>query len=174
MNRAVYLDRDGVINPLIHRGPVRGWTPPWNVNEFSIFPWVKESIKYLKNDGFMVFVVSNQPDIYSNEMPWQMTETINQILLDNLAIDDIMTCHQRGNYNYKPNPGMLISLRDTYAIDMSVSWMIGDTWKDAVAAHIAHVSYIHLGDEDPVSSSVFAKVPTLKEAVPIILDPIWE
>lgn len=81
MNRAVYLDRDGVINPLIHRGPVRGWTPPWNVNEFSIFPWVKESIKYLKNDGFMVFVVSNQPDIYSNEMPWQMTETINQICL---------------------------------------------------------------------------------------------
>jgi D-glycero-D-manno-heptose 1,7-bisphosphate phosphatase len=170
MNKAIYLDRDGVINPLIWRGN-RGWTPPWNISEFSVFPWVQESIKYLKNSNYKVFVVSNQPDVYSSEMPWEFTGTINQILLDNLGIDDIMTCHQRGHYNYKPNPGMLITLRDAHNIDVEESWMVGDTWKDAVAAHIAHVNYIHVGMEDPISSYVFANVDTLEQAVPIILDP---
>ena len=61
MNKAVFLDRDGVINkPIVIDG--KSYAPRL-LEDFKIFPKVKSDVKKLKNKGFKVFVITNQPDI---------------------------------------------------------------------------------------------------------------
>lgn len=168
---AIFFDRDGVINPLIYRGSNRGDTPPWTVEEFQFYPEARGAVQRAKDAGYMTFIVSNQPDVYSREMHWEEPAKINKLIYDNLAVDNIKMCHQRGHRNYKPNPGMLIDLRDEYNIYMGRSWMIGDTWKDAVAAKLANIRYVHIGKEDPIAH-VWLKVANVREAVDVILDTV--
>ncbi len=110
-NRAVFLDRDGVINrPLICAGQP---FPPSSWKEFEILPGVLEACQNLKKLGFLLIVATNQPDVGRGKLDRETVDSIHQELLRQLPLDKIMTCfHGGAAYGdpcacRKPFPGML-------------------------------------------------------------------
>ena len=132
--RAVFLDRDGVINrPLIRSG--RPY-PPAALAEFEILPDVPEACWLLEKLGFILVVATNQPDVGRGTLAREAVETIHAWLVQQLPIARIMTCfHGGAAYGdpcdcRKPLPGMLFQAAETLKINLAASFMIGDRWRD--------------------------------------------
>jgi D-glycero-D-manno-heptose 1,7-bisphosphate phosphatase len=134
--RAVFLDRDGVIN----RSDVRDGRPfaPLRVEEFDILPGVVEAVAALKAAGFLVIVTTNQKDIGEGLASMDVLEAMHDKLRAEVDVDDICVClcgdHCR---RYKPSPGMLLDAARQWNIDLATSIMVGDRWRDVDAGKAA-------------------------------------
>ena len=71
MNRAVFLDRDGVINPLVYNLDTNEYESPHYMDDFSIFPYTAESLKLLQERDFKLFLISNQPSFAKGKTPFR-------------------------------------------------------------------------------------------------------
>jgi len=134
VNKAVFLDRDGVIN----QTEVRDGKPyaPRKIEDFIILPGVEDAIVNIKALGYLVVVVTNQPDINNNLVDSAAVEAMHNRLA-HLPIDKIYVCpHTRdeGCFCRKPKPGMLFQARDELNIDLSKSYMVGDRQSDMQAS----------------------------------------
>ena len=129
--KAVFLDRDGVINrPLIHDGLPY---PPNSLDELEILPGVYESLRILGECGFLLIVVTNQPDVGRGIQKKQTVEKMHTFLLNKLPLDVIYVCWhgQDGECDCrKPLPGLLYQAEQDWHIDLKKSFMIGDRWRD--------------------------------------------
>lgn len=136
--KAVFLDRDGVINKAIVRSGIP--YPPYTLSDFKILPSVKEALTNLKSKGYKLIVISNQPDVARGSLKKTTVEKFNSILLASLPIDEIMCCYHDDSDNCncrKPKPGFIFSSAKKYKIDLSRSFMIGDRWRDIDAGKAA-------------------------------------
>jgi D-glycero-D-manno-heptose 1,7-bisphosphate phosphatase len=129
--KAVFLDRDGVLNRavIIDRKPY----PPSSIDEVVIPDGVREGLIELKELGYLLIVVTNQPDVARRTTTLKKVDEINNYLLKNLKIDDIFCCFHDSNDNCdcrKPKPGMIYTAEKKWNIDLSQSYIIGDRWKD--------------------------------------------
>jgi len=132
--RAVFLDRDGVINQAILRDGKP--YPPSGVAELKIVGGAAESLRDLKQAGFLLIVVTNQPDIARGTQDRAAVDAIHQALRDALPLDDFFVCaHDDSDHCdcRKPLPGLLLSAAEKYDIDMPRSFMVGDRWRDVDA-----------------------------------------
>jgi D-glycero-D-manno-heptose 1,7-bisphosphate phosphatase len=172
MRRAVFLDRDGVIN----RAFVRNGRPyaPTSLKEFEILPGVPESLRLLRKAGFVLVVATNQPDVNKGLTPKEVVESMHQKLLTEFEIDDIQVCYSTDaekSYRRKPQPGMLTDAAATWNIDLKQSFMVGDRWRDIEAGQAAGCKTIfidyHYDENHPVSPNY--TVYSLAEATQIIL-----
>ncbi len=139
MRRAVFLDRDGVLNrTLVIDGTPH---PPANVEELELLPGVPEALRILAARGFMLIVVTNQPDVARGTQTREMVDMTNAALRAALPeLDDILVCYHDnadGCACRKPKPGMLLQAAATHGIDMARSFMIGDRWSDIAAGRAA-------------------------------------
>jgi D-glycero-D-manno-heptose 1,7-bisphosphate phosphatase len=132
--RAVFLDRDGVINrPLIRSGKPY---PPSSLVEFEILSGVPEACRVLKGLGFALVVATNQPDVGRGTLSREVVETIHGWLLQQLPVDRVMTCFHGGAAFgdpcecRKPQAGMLFRAAEVLKINLAKSFMIGDRWRD--------------------------------------------
>ena len=147
MYKAVFLDRDGVINSTISREDGR-ITSPWTFEEFkqSLFPHVKSSIKKLKDNGFMVFVVTNQPGVLDGDMMMTELDDMCGLLEEDYQVDHVLYALKKDTNFYKPNNGMFESLIDFYKIDRKKSYLVGDRWKDIVPGNKSKLTTILVGN----------------------------
>jgi D-glycero-D-manno-heptose 1,7-bisphosphate phosphatase len=135
--RAVFLDRDGVIN----RAVVRNGKPypPSSVEELEIVENCAEALNALKARGLLLIVVTNQPDVARGTQTREAVERIHQALQSALPIDDFLTCFHDDNEKAcdcrKPKPGLLLQAARKYALELFDSFLIGDRWRDIDAAH---------------------------------------
>jgi D-glycero-D-manno-heptose 1,7-bisphosphate phosphatase len=142
-NKAIFLDRDGVINKaiVIDGKPY----PPSSLEELEILEGVCEGIARLINAGYKIFIVTNQPDVGRGKVSRESVDKIHYFLKSQLAIDDIYCCFH-GTDNEcecrKPKPGMLNSAVRQWDVDINVSYLIGDRWRDIEAGKKAGVSTI--------------------------------
>lgn len=131
VKRAVFLDRDGVLNlAMIKNGKPY---PPNNLAELIIPDEVLPALIQLKSAGFLLIGATNQPDVARGTTPIETVQTINDVLMQKLPLDDIRVCYHDDKDNCscrKPSPGLLINAAKDYGIDLSKSFMIGDRWKD--------------------------------------------
>ena len=134
LNKAVFLDRDGVINrPIIVDGKPY---PPQTVTDFEILPGVDRACLDLKSAGYLLIVVTNQPDVGRGILKKEVVEAIHQTMLRYLPIDWVEVCYHAGAKFgeececRKPKPGMLINAAAALNIDLSHSFVIGDRWRD--------------------------------------------
>lgn len=131
MRRAVFLDRDGVLNRAI---VVQGTPhPPANLAEFEVLPGVVQACTELREAGFLLIVVTNQPDVARGTQQREIVEAINRALFSAVPIDDIRVCYHDDQDQCscrKPLPGLLIEAAKEWQIDLSASFMVGDRWKD--------------------------------------------
>ena len=133
-NKAIFLDRDGVLN----RAFVRDGKPypPYEIEDFEILPGVAEALGLFKSLGFLTVVVTNQPDIRTGKQTLVKIEQFHRVLRQELPIDDIRTCYHTDADNCscrKPRPGMLLDAAKDLEIDCHRSVMVGDRWRDVMA-----------------------------------------
>jgi D-glycero-D-manno-heptose 1,7-bisphosphate phosphatase len=133
-NKAVFLDRDGVINrPIIVDGKPY---PPRTVADFEILPGVDRACLDLKSAGYLLIVVTNQPDVGRGILKKEVVEGIHQTMLRHLPIDSVEVCYHAGAKFgeecdcRKPRPGMVFAAAERFAIDLAHSFMVGDRWRD--------------------------------------------
>jgi D-glycero-D-manno-heptose 1,7-bisphosphate phosphatase len=147
MTRAVFLDRDGVLNEAI----IRNGKPysPETVGDCVIVPGAAKSLAALRADGYRLIVVTNQPDIARGKVTRQQVESINQHLRSLLPIDAVEMCEHDDSDQCdcrKPKPGMLVRAAKRDGIVLSESFMIGDRWRDVEAGRRASCRTILVGD----------------------------
>jgi len=160
MNRAVFLDRDGVINELVYYPDHGIVDSPFTPEQFKLFPWVGKSIKKLSKGGYKVIIVSNQPGIAKGYLSREGFEQIRGKMLSELKdqgafIDGEYYCFHhpeakikklKVNCNCrKPEPGLLLEAAEALDINLSLSWMIGDGLTDVQAGKKAGCKTILLG-----------------------------
>ena len=140
MNRAVFLDRDGVINRAITRDDLP--FPPMSLSDFEILPGVPEACAKLKAAGFLLVVATNQPDVGRGVVPRELVEAMNAQMQKVIQLDGIEICFHPGRGASdcdcrKPKPGMLLHAAKELDIDLKQSWMVGDRWRDVDCGHAA-------------------------------------
>ena len=165
LKRAVFVDRDGVLNRAVIRDG-RPY-PPSTLEEFEILPGVTEAIVRLRDAGFLVIGATNQPDVARGTQRREVVEAMNARLLEEMPIVDILVCYEDGDDcpRRKPNPGLLLEAAETYIIDLAASFMIGDRWRDVEAGRRAgcRTVFIDLGyterKPDPPADHTAADLP---------------
>ena len=174
MIRAVFLDRDGVINRALERDGLP--YPPANPSEFKIFPEVPEACRRLKQAGFLLVVATNQPDVGRGTLKQEAVETIHAEMRRRLPLDRVEVCYHPGKGLSdcdcrKPKPGMLLRAARELDIDLAHSWMVGDRWRDVDCGHAAgcRTIFIDRGYAEELKQPPDFRAKNLLEAAEIIL-----
>jgi D-glycero-D-manno-heptose 1,7-bisphosphate phosphatase len=173
MKRAVFLDRDGVIN----RAMVRNGKPypPACLGELDILPGVGEAMRRLHAADFQLVVVSNQPDVARGAQSCETVEAMHAKLRESgLPIDAFYVCYHDGPANCacrKPRPGMLVAASADLLIDLRRSYIVGDRWRDIEAGQRAGCTaiFVDYGYEEPRPRPPYVAVSSLADAACWIL-----
>jgi D-glycero-D-manno-heptose 1,7-bisphosphate phosphatase len=173
LRRAVFLDRDGVLN----RARVVNGTPhpPASVEELELLPGVEEGCRRLRDAGLLLIVVTNQPDIARGTQTLEEVEALNRALCSRLPLDEVRVCPHDdadGCHCRKPAPGMLLDAAHDHGIDLECSVMVGDRWRDVEAGRRAGCKtvFIDSGYSERPPGVPDLIVRQLEEAVPWILE----
>ena len=160
MNRAVFLDRDGVINELVYHQEQEIIDSPFTVGQFKLISGVTKALKKLHDAEYLTVLVSNQPGIAKGHMTVQNFESIRQkmkseLMGDGAELDGEYYCLHHPdavveNYRVqcncrKPLPGLLFQAAEEMNIDLKESWLIGDNLSDVQAGKAAGCQTILIG-----------------------------
>jgi D-glycero-D-manno-heptose 1,7-bisphosphate phosphatase len=173
---AIFLDRDGVLNrPVIRDGlPF----PPATLDEFELYADATEGCAQLKQAGFFLVVVTNQPDVGRGTQTRELVEAMHGKLRDAVpSLDAIEICYHAGARHgqpcdcRKPKPGMLLRAATNHRIDLRRSFFIGDRWRDVDCAYAAGCRsvFIDHGYSEPLRERPEFTVATFREAVAVVL-----
>ncbi|MCE9610134.1 MAG: HAD family hydrolase [Chthoniobacter sp.] len=173
MKRAVFLDRDGVINrPVVRDGKP---FPPATVADFELLPEVVEACAELKGAGFLLVVATNQPDVGRGTQRRTEVEAMHALMCSALPLDRVEVCYDPGQGQAsdfrKPAPGMLLRAARELDIDLAQSWMIGDRWRDIDCGTAAgcRTIFIDHGYAEPLRTAPDFRARSLHAAVPLII-----
>jgi D-glycero-D-manno-heptose 1,7-bisphosphate phosphatase len=172
VKRAVFLDRDGVINrPITRSGKPY---PPLDIRDFELLPGVIEACQRLKEAGFYIIVVSNQPDVGRGVAIREKIEAIHKKMCAELPIDRVEVCYDGKDDSEfrKPNPGMLLRAAAALDVDLRASFMVGDRWRDVDCGHAAGCTtiFIDRGYTEPLRKAPHFRTHDLLGAARIIVD----
>lgn len=173
---AVFLDRDGVLSrPVIRDG--RPFSPQ-TVDDFELYPEASEGCARLKDAGFTLVVITNQPDVGRGAQTRAVIEAMHARLRAAIpALDGIEVCYHAGRKHgdvcdcRKPKPGMLFRAAASHDLDLRRSYVIGDRWRDVDCAHAAgcRAVFINRGYAEPAPADAEFTVSTFSDAVAAIL-----
>jgi len=140
---AVFLDRDGVLNEAVIRDGKP--FPPAGLTEMRINPEAPAALGLLKQLGFRLFVVTNQPDVGRGTQTREAVEEMDEALRSAMPIDDFFICYHAGTEDCdcrKPKPGLILEAARQHAVPLDQSFLIGDRWRDVDAGTAAGVRTI--------------------------------
>ena len=171
LNRAVFLDRDGVIN----QAQVRDGHPfsPADMTEFFWVEPIKEVTLELKSLGYLLFCVTNQPDVGRGLQGREIVESFHATILAELPIEKVFACYHNDRDECscrKPRPGLIVEAQKEYARNLAASWLIGDRWKDidAGAAAGCNTVFLEYGYDEKLRTKPDHTISQLLELVPLI------
>ena len=172
MRRAVFLDRDGVLNRLVARNGQS--VSPRTLAEFALLPGVRSAVEALQCASLLVIVVTNQPDLARGTLTAAELERMHDRLLKAVPIDAIYVCphdDRDGCSCRKPKPGLLRRASLDWNIRLETSFLVGDTWKDIAAGKAACCATIQVAATlgVPVGVAADLLVPDLPAAAELIL-----
>jgi D-glycero-D-manno-heptose 1,7-bisphosphate phosphatase len=170
--RAVFLDRDGVIN----RAVVRDGKPypPARLEDVEILPGVPDALGRLRAAGFRLVVVTNQPDVARGTQQRSVVEAIDGFLAASLPLDEFRVCYHDDRDDCpcrKPKPGLLEAAARDGDLSLSASFMVGDRWRDVEAGRHAGCTTIFIDRRysEPAPANPDVVVRSLPEAANWIL-----
>ncbi len=165
MNTAVFLDRDGVINKLIFNEANGEFEPPHKIEDLNLYSWTLESLMTVMENGFDLFLVSNQPDYAKGKCSLEdllsVHKRLDEIMIgNNIFFKEYYYCYHHpagivpgysGKCNCrKPEPYFLKKAEKEYGIDLKQSWMIGDRESDILCGKNAGVRTILVKSEEKI------------------------
>lgn len=172
MARAVFLDRDGVVlRPVVREGrpyPASGPGP------LDLLAGVEEACRALHDAGFLLVIVTNQPDVARGTLAKERVEAMHDELRARLPLDDILTCYHDdvdACRCRKPKAGLILDAAERWDIDVKSSYMVGDRWRDIEAGKAAGCTTVFVDRqyEESLRSPPDFTVSSLVEAVPLLL-----
>ena len=172
MKKAVFLDRDGVINrSKLVDGVAK---PPSEISEVEILEGVIHSIKILKAHNFIPVVVTNQPDVARGVTSQSQVDAINTHIGMLTNIDHFYTCFHDDADNCdcrKPKPGLINCAAKDLNLDLASSFLVGDRWRDIGAGHAAGCKcfFIDYSYPEPPPELPFTRVSSVAEATQHII-----
>jgi D-glycero-D-manno-heptose 1,7-bisphosphate phosphatase len=172
--KAVFLDRDGVLNRVIVRDGKP--YPPASLAELEILPDVPEALAALKERGFLLLVVTNQPDVARGSQLRTVVESMHAALQAALPIDDFFVCYHDDAdacVCRKPKPGLLLQAAARYSLELNTCYLIGDRWRDIEAGQAAGCCTVWIDRgyaEKSPSQAPAVRVGSCGEAVRWILE----
>ena len=168
MNKAIFFDRDGVLNELIQRDG--GFYSPQSFDQFIILDSAVGIIKNVKKLGYLCVVISNQPDISRGYLKQTELDKMTDVLYKELYIDDVFYCFHAEKMCdcRKPLPGLIYSAQSKWNIDLTKSVMVGDTEKDSGAARNAGVKFYLLDHIYNINIEATNRIKKLQSILPLI------
>ncbi len=136
MNRALFLDRDGVLDELVFYADTNAWEAPRVPQDLRLRAGVREALTLASDNGWLIFVVSNQPDAAKGKTTREALDAVHEELLHQLAgapITEFFYCYHRAEDACscrKPQPFFLLQAAGKYQIDLGQSWAVGDVDTD--------------------------------------------
>jgi D-glycero-D-manno-heptose 1,7-bisphosphate phosphatase len=169
--RAVFLDRDGVINRAVLRDGKPH--PPQSIDEMEVLEGVPDALSKLREAGFRLIVVTNQPDVARGSQTQQAVEAMHAKLVSDLPIDEVLACYHDGDACEcrKPKPGALLDAARRHGLDLEHSFMVGDRWRDIEAGQRAGVQclFVDNGYREQQPATPFVRIESLAAAAEWIL-----
>ena len=159
-NKAIFLDRDGVINELVYHQEQEVIDSPFTVRQFKLLPGVAKAIKSLRQAGYLVILISNQPGMAKGQITAETFEKIQKKMKIEMgkagaSLDGEYYCFHHPEaaikrYKIKcdcrkPAPGLLLKAAREMNIELGHSWMIGDNLSDIQAGKAAGCRTVLLG-----------------------------
>ncbi len=141
MKRAVFLDRDGTLNALLYYADTQEYESPRMADALTLLPAVEAALRQLISGDYSLFLVSNQPSYAKGKTSLENLQAVHTRLVEHLSSREINLTEAYYCYHHprgiipayttvctcrKPGIASLLKARDTYGIDLSESWMIGD------------------------------------------------
>ncbi|MCX6154030.1 MAG: HAD-IIIA family hydrolase [Candidatus Kapabacteria bacterium] len=173
-NRAIFFDRDGIVNKRIIGDYIK------NTDEFEFIPFFIDLFKLIKGLNFSAIIISNQQGVGKGIMSFDDLNSVTDFMQLRLELetgfkfDDIYYCtdlHDSQSFNRKPNPGMILNAISKWKIDRANSYMIGDSLTDVQAGKAASVQTMLIGDYNrknaPEANFIFS---SLAEVVDFFMD----
>lgn len=161
---AVFLDRDGVINEIVFNEDTELLDSPLKVSEYKFLPKVADAIKTIADKGYYIFIVTNQPGAAKGKTTLASLYDINTYMIDELKsegafIDDLFMCPHftkklpltkedfliKDCDCRKPKPGMIYKALRKYNVDLTRSYMVGDSCTDVQAGAAVGLKTVFLG-----------------------------
>ncbi len=155
--KAIFLDRDGIINKEIFRKKMNKWTAPHRADEVKIQKNFINTLKKLKQTDYLLFVISNQPDYALGYVKYSNLELVHQKIKKELKKNLInikkfyYSFRHRNSikknlgppcYDKKPNPFFLKKAKKDFNLDLKSSWIIGDRQTDIDCGNRANLNTI--------------------------------
>jgi D-glycero-D-manno-heptose 1,7-bisphosphate phosphatase len=168
--RAVFLDRDGVLNHVVPRAGRAG--TPRELAELELMDGAGEAVARLRAAGYLTLVVTNQPDLARGLLSGDQHEAIMASVAGAVAPDDMMTCPHDDSADCacrKPRPGMLTGLAERWSVSLWESYVVGDGWKDMEAGRAAGCRTILVRNAFNAGVAADAVADDLAGAVELIL-----
>ena len=172
MRRAVFLDRDGVLNAAVIRAGKP--YPPDTLAGLEILPGVREALWSLRQAGYLNIVVTNQPDVATGKQQSGVVEAMHDRLQRELPLDAVKVCYHTDDQKCdcrKPKPGMLLEAAREYGIDLLRSFLVGDRWRDIAAGQAAgcRCFFVDYGYDEKRPAQPYVAVKSCSEAAVLIL-----
>ncbi|SEF52445.1 D-glycero-D-manno-heptose 1,7-bisphosphate phosphatase [Bryocella elongata] len=137
---AVFLDRDGVLVANVFYADSNLWEAPRTPDRCGVYPWVPEALRMLRDAGYALIVISNQPNLALGKSTRAELDHTHQVLVHTLEKQGIDLTASYYCYHHpraqdasmricvcrKPSPQMVRDAASAHGIDLSSSWMIGD------------------------------------------------
>jgi len=171
LKRAVFLDKDGVLNKVLIRDGKIG--SPRNLRELELTEEALEPIDDLKKGGFLVVVLTNQPDLARGRMAFSEFEAMARAVRERFPIDDLLVCphdDEDACECRKPKPGLIYRACEQHGIDVSRSFFVGDTRRDLEAANRAGCPGLLIDTPYNRDVSCEHRFQNLRDAVKFILE----
>jgi len=174
MRRAVLLARDGVLNRAVMRDGKPH--PPSTLAELRVLSGVRDACRRLREAGFALILITNQPDIARGAVSAGQVEQINGLLQRYLNLDDVRMCPHDDDARCacrKPRPGLLLEAARWWNIDLASSYVVGDRWRDVEAGHRAgcQAVFVDHGYRERRPDGPYMRVRSLREAAQWIMQP---
>jgi len=167
---AVFLDRDGVLNATVGDGA----GSPRTEADFHLLPMAARACARLRRAGFVLVVVTNQPELARGQLAREALEAMHRRLRDGLGVDEIRVCthdDEDACECRKPRPGLILDAARDLDIDLAASFVVGDRWRDVEAGRQAGCTTILLDRDwsEGERSRPDHRVDSLDEALEVIL-----
>lgn len=161
MNRAVFLDRDGIVNELVYYPEPGIVDTPINTSQVRLVFGIDKLINNAKKLGFLIIVISNQPSIGLKKIKEKDFRSIEKKIIESLLEKGInltasyycfhhpyakLTKYRQECNCRKPKIGLFLKAAKQFDIDLSKSWMIGDGVDDVIAGKNAGCKTILLAN----------------------------
>jgi D-glycero-D-manno-heptose 1,7-bisphosphate phosphatase len=153
MNRALFLDRDGIVNDLVYYPSHNEWESPRQLSDLRIRSGVSSALRKATKKGWLVFLITNQPSFAKGKCPLENLQQVHAAVLDKLRAEGAMITDSYVCYHHpqslvdgygacecrKPSPFFIQQAARNYDVDLARSWMVGDQGTDIEAGRRAGV-----------------------------------